>query len=425
MRARYRFVAAVVAALIVYAAVAASLAPRPQAPVVVVDLPIKACVRAGCLYPQVYAVIVYASSPPGTPPYVSIRYLPPGSKAMFTIPPALYDAWARYLVTEGGSSVPSVGVVVLGYTSNIITYAIRVLANAASPLSPIHSGTKEVVIEDSDFDTSPIEPPPIPGYGDPASAPAGLTWGSILSTGVPEIDKSPTVIAAGVGQAAGSQYVKKVVRLSNETGNVALSATPVTAESSGGASSVSAYLGSGLYAIIFTYEGLPLFVVGVVRAGYAGTIAAVNETVSLNITVLARINGTEAVPLLYPINLSATALYWVPAPLISIRAINFSFITGGECIEAPMKVSSGGVVVHVREDVKGLYAGDMNGESPATWLPLQASLYPLTADAAVMAYSGSPVVEVGVRKGLLGGVCVVGHEKSGWGGGCVGGFCPG
>ncbi|GEM_PF-4119439 len=425
MRGRYKLAAVAAAALIAYSVLAASLPTAPPNPVLIVDLPERACIGAGCLYPQTFAVIVYAPSPPGGVPFIDVEYVSPGSKALFDLPPTLYDAWARYLVSGGGPALPSVGVIALAYTSRDIAYSIEVVANTSSPLAPMSPGIKEVIIDEGAFRVVAAEPPPIPGYGPPDNVPVGVRWGDIASAGVPQIDDSPVVIESRIGEAAGSPYVKAPVKLSAGEVWVNVSGTPAVVRSGGGTASISAYLGKGLYAVIMTYEGLPIYVAGVVRAAYAGVLAKGNATVALNVSLTAWVRGTEAIPLLYPLSLNSTLLYWVPTPLVFIGDINFSLTEGGECPEVPMSVRGGEAIIELGRDVEGLYVGGLTAPGASYRVSLEASLYPVGADAAVMAYSSSPVVEVGVKKGILGGLCVMGHERGGWGGGCVGGYCPG
>ena len=425
MRGRYKLIAVAAAALIVYSVFVASIPTTQPNPVIIVDLPERACAEAGCLYPQTYAVMVYAPSPPGSEPFINIGYFSPGSKASFLLPPTLYRAWAKYLADEGGPAIPSVGVVVLAYTSRVIAYSIEIVTNASSPLSPISSGIKEIAIDEEAFAAVSLEPPPIPGYGSLSNVPEGMRWGNVVSVGVSSVDESPILIDSGVGEAADSPYVKAPVKLSKGGMWVRASGTPVVVSSSGGIASVSAYLGEGLYAVILTYEGLPIYVAGVVKTAYAGALAAVNATVSLNISVTAWISGTVMIPLLYPLSLNSTLLYWLPVPLAFIGGINASLIENGECPEAPMKVGEGKAVVKLGKDLEGLYIGGITAPGAPYEARMKASLYPVEGDAAIMTYSSSPVVEVGVRKGMLGGLCMIGHERAGWGGGCVNGYCPG
>lgn len=425
MRGRYKLAAVAAAALIAYSVFAASLPTVPPNPILIVDLPERACIGAGCLYPQTYAVVVYAPSPPGTEPFIDLEYVPPGSKALFNLPPTLYDAWARYLVGGGGPALPSIGVVVLAYTSRDIAYSIEVVVDTYSPLVPVSPGVREVIIDEGAFRYVAAAPPPIPGHGSPGNVPEGVRWGDIASVGVPSFDESPVVIRSRVGEAADSPYVSAPVELSVGGAWVKVSGTPAVVRSSRGAASISAYLGEGLYAVILTYEGLPIYVAGVIRAAYAGALAGVNATLALNVSLSAWVSGTDMIPLLYPLNPNSTLLYWVPTPLVFVGGISPSLTEGGECLEAPMSVRGGEAVIKLGQDVEGLYIGDLTAPGAPYRVSLKASLYPVRADAAVMAYSGSPVVEVGVKKGILGGLCVIGHEGGGWGGGCIGEYCPG
>ncbi len=424
MRAQYKLAAVVAATLIAYSALASSLPTAPPNPVLIVDLPERACIEAGCLYPQTYAIIVYAPTPPGGEPFIDIGYFSPGSKAFFSLPSTLYGAWGRYLASGAGEAIPSIGVVVLAYTSRVITYSIKIVADAESPLAPVSPGVKKVIVDDK-FRVINVGPPPVPGYGSPSNVPEGVKWGYVVPTGVPAIDESPVVIDSGVGVAADSPYVRAPVKLSEGMAWVRVSGTPAVVRSNGGTASISIYLGKGLYAIILTLDGLPIYVAGVVKASYAGALAAVNATVALNVSMDALVSGTVMIPLLYPLSINSTLLYWVPTPLISVGGINFSLTEGGECLEAPMRVGSGEAIIRLGKDVDGLYAGVLTAPSTPYGAGLRVSLYPVEGDAVVMAYSGSPVVEVGVKRGILGGLCVIGHERSAWGGGCVGDFCPG
>lgn len=424
MKGRYKIAAAVAAILIAYSAYATSLSTPPTNPVIIIDLPERACVEAGCLHPQAYATIVYAPSPPAGKPYIAVRYLSPGSKALFSLPPELYATWANYLVNEEGPALPSIGVVVLAYTSKDIAYSIIVLADPSSPLAPVSPGVREVSVGERGFKVADSSPPSIPRYGSPGNVPEGLRWGDVVSAGVPMIDESPVVIGSGVGVATHSPYVGSPVRLSTTGAQVRVSGTPAVVRSSGGTASISAYLGDGLYAVTLTYEGIPVYVAGVVRTAYAGVLAGVNATVSLNITVTAWVDDAVMIPLLYPLSLNSTLLLWLPAPLVFVEGVSPSLTEDGKCREVPMRVGEGGATIEVGKEVGGLYAGELTPWGTPYEVSLKVSLLSVGADAAVMAYSSSPVVEVGVDKDILGSLCVVGHAGSGSGGGCVGGYCP-
>ncbi len=425
MKGRYKLAVVAAAALIAYSVFAAFLSTVSPNPILVVDLPERACVEAGCLYPQTYAVIVYAPSPPGSEPFIKVKYVSPGSKVLFDLPPTLYDAWARYLVGGGGQAIPSVGAVVLAYTSREVAYSIEVITDPSSPLAPLSPGVKEATIDEESFKVAAVAVPPIPGYGSPNNVPEGVKWGDIASVGVPLIDESPIVIESRVKDAADSPYVKASVKLSAGGAWVKVSGTPAVVKSIGGIASISAYFGEGLYTVILTYEGLPIYVAGVVRATYAGAFAEVNATVALNVSLTAWVSGTVVIPLLYPLSLNSTLLYWVLTPLVFVGDINFSLTEGGECLEVPMSVGGGEAIIKLGQDVEGFYIGDVTAPSAPYRVSLEASLYPVGADDAVMAYSSSPVVEVGLKKGVLGGLCVMGHERGGVGVGCVDEYCPG
>lgn len=425
MRGRYKLAFLVAAAIITYSALAATIPAAPQGPVLIVDLPERVCVGVGCLYPQAYAVIVYAPAPPGGEPFIDVEYVSSGSKVLFSLPSALYDPWSRYLVRGGGPAIPSVGVVALAYTSREIAYSIKVVADASSPLAPISSGVREVAIEEDSFHLAHAPTPRIPGYGSPENVPEGARWGDVAPVGIEAIDRSPVLIRSSVGSAARSPYVKDTVRLSESEARVTVSGTPAVVSSVKGIASTSVYLEEGLYAVIFTYEGIPVYVAGVVRASYTGLLAEFNATVALNASITAWVNGVEMIPLLYPLSINLTLLYWVSAPLAFMDGINFSLTDEGACVEAPMRVGRGDAIIKVGQDIEGLYIGDLAVTGIPYGAVLKASLYPLEAEAVVMAYSSSPVVEIGLNNDLLGGICVVGHRESGWGGGCVDGYCPG